>query len=232
MSDKKDDVFEKFDALVNKHTRVEPDFPVLTDVIEPPRIDLDAIPVLTEEIDLDTPSEIELELVPEPAPIDALMKHVQTQQVLEKLDVAEAEIQAEVEARIQRSLKLPETPHEAPMPALMEIPQGAAYLPVMDTVATSATQVVSPTAAPSALNEDTAREIAALLEGEISRMVKTALQQALAQELPKMMNAHLDKALSSMLDQHIMMLQETVRGCVADEFAKQIAPFRKQPPKP
>lgn len=223
MSNKKDDVFEKFDALVNKHTRVEPDFPVLTDVIEPPRVDLDAIPVLTEEIDLDTPSEIELELVPEPAPIDAVLKHAQTQEVLEKLDAAEAEIKAEVEARIQRSLNLAETPHEAPAPALMDIPQDAAYLPVMDTAP-------APAPAPP-LPDSAAREIASLIEADISRMVKTALQQALAEELPGMMHAHLDKALSSMLDQHIMMLQETVRACVADEFAKQIAPFRRQPPK-
>lgn len=221
MSDKRDDVFEKFDALVNKHTRVEPDFPVLTDVVEPPRVDLDAIPVLTEEIDLDAPSEIELELVPEPAPIDAVMKHAQTQEVLEKLDAAEAEIKAEVEERILRSLNLPEAPHEAAEPSLMEIPQDAAYVPVMDTQPAPATMV----------SDDAAREIAALIEADISRMVKTALQQALADELPKMMNAHLDKALSSMLDQHIMMLEETVRACVADEFAKQIAPFRKQPPK-
>lgn len=236
MSNKPDDVFEKFDALVNKHTRVEPDFPVLTDVIEPPRIDLDAIPVLTEEIDLGATTDIELDLVPEPAPIDAILKHAQTQEVLAKLDVAEAELQAEVSARIQRSLNLPEVPASAPALGMMEVQQNAQYVPMPQTEPT----VAEPTAAPAIasvpeplLPETVAREVAHLLEAEISEMVAAALRQALAKEMPGMMHTHLDKALSSMLDQFMVNIEETVRSSVADEFTKQIAPFRRQPaPKP
>ena len=222
MSGKPDDVFEKFDALVNKHTRVEPDFPVLTDVIEPPRVDLDAIPVLTEEIELGAPTDIELDLVPEPAPIDAILKQAQTQEVLEKLDLAEAELKAEVAARIQRSLKQPAPAATEPSLGLMDVPADAPYV---------AMAPIEPTAsvAPALPPETVAREIAHLLEAEIAQMVKAALRQALAEELPGMMHTHLDKALSSMLDQFMVTVEETVRSSVADEFTKQIAPFRRPP---
>ena len=45
-----DDVFDKLDALLKKHAANEPEIPVLTDLVEPPSVDLNAIPVLTEEI--------------------------------------------------------------------------------------------------------------------------------------------------------------------------------------
>ena len=102
-----EDVFDKLDALLKKHAANEPEIPVLTDLVEPPRVDLNAIPVLTEEITIDPfapPLELELDLIPEPVRIDPAHKQAETEAVLAQLNAMEAEVQAEVDARIAQVL--------------------------------------------------------------------------------------------------------------------------------
>ena len=69
-----DDVFDKLDALLKKHAANEPEIPVLTDLVEPPSVDLNAIPVVTEEITAEPFAallelELELDFIPEPMQI-------------------------------------------------------------------------------------------------------------------------------------------------------------------
>ena len=71
--------------------------------------------------------------------------------------------------------------------------------------------------------------IAALIEADVARILKQSLRQTLSEELGGILNLTLDKALSSMLDQHMMMLEETVRSTIADELQKQLAPFKRPP---
>ena len=89
----------------------------------------------------------------------------------------------------------------------------------------------APQTAPLALSEEASRSIATLIETEVARLLKDSLRQTLSAELSGILNITLDKALSSMLDQHMMMLEETVRSTIADELKKQLAPFKRPPPK-
>jgi len=234
-----DDVFDKLDALLKKHAANEPEIPVLTDLVEPPRVDLDAIPVLTEEITpgpFPTPLELELDLIPEPMRIDPAMKQAETEAVLAQLDAMEAEVQAEVDARIAQVQTEPApavTEPESHPEFSIEIPPDAAYVPLPP----SEIEVAAPIAAaapqpalPPALSEETLQRIAALIEADVARILKESLHQTLSEELGGILNLTLDKALSSMLDQHMMMLEETVRSTIADELKKQLAPFKRPPP--
>ena len=262
-----DNVFDKLDALLKKHAANEPEIPVLTDLVQPPRIDLNAIPVLTEEItarDFTAPMELELDLIPEPMRIDPAIKQAEAETVLAQLNAVEAELQAEVDARIAQvqneatpALELepapapepepepmegaPEIPKEIPQevrPALpldsppfsMEIPLHAKYVPLPHTVMEIPVLAADTQTAPLALSDEALRSIATLIEIEVARLLKDSLRQTLSAELSGMLNITLDKALSSMLDQHMMMLEETVRSTIADEFQKQLAPFKRPPP--
>ena len=249
-----DNVFDKLDALLKKHAANEPEIPVLTDLVEPPRIDLNAIPVLTEEItarDFTAPMELELDLIPEPMRIDPAIKQAEAEIVLAQLNAVEAELQAEVDARIAQVQNeatpepmdgAPEIPKEIPQevrPALpldsppfsMEIPLHAKYVPLPHTVMEIPVLAADTQTAPLALSDEALRSIATLIETEVARLLKDSLRQTLSEELSGMLNITLDKALSSMLDQHMMMLEETVRSTIADEFQKQLAPFKRQTPK-
>ena len=251
-----DNVFDKLDALLKKHAANEPEIPVLTDLVQPPRIDLNAIPVLTEEItarDFTAPMELELDLIPEPMRIDPALKQAQAETVLAQLNAVEAELQAEVDARIAQVQNepapapepmdgAPEIPKEIPQevrPALpldsppfsMEIPLHAKYVPLPHTVMEIPVLAADTQTAPLALSDEALRSIATLIETEVARLLKDSLRQTLSEELSGILNITLDKALSSMLDQHMMMLEETVRSTIADEFQKQLAPFKRQTPK-
>ena len=251
-----DNVFDKLDALLKKHAANEPEIPVLTDLVQPPRIDLNAIPVLTEEItarDFTAPMELELDLIPEPMRIDPAIKQAEAETVLAQLNAVEAELQAEVDARIAQVQNeatpalepidmAPEIPKEIPQevrPALpldsppfsMEIPLHAKYVPLPHTVMEIPVLAADTQTAPLALSDEALRSIATLIETEVARLLKDSLRQTLSAELSGMLNITLDKALSSMLDQHMMMLEETVRSTIADEFQKQLAPFKRQTPK-
>ena len=255
-----DNVFDKLDALLKKHAANEPEIPVLTDLVEPPRVDLNAIPVLTEEITAHpfaTTLELELDLIPEPMRIDPAIKQAEAETVLAQLNAVEAELQAEVDARIAQvqneatpTLELepepmdgaPEIPKEIPQevrpelpldspPFSMEIPLHAKYVPLPHTVMETPALAADTQTAPLALSDEALRSIATLIETEVARLLKDSLRQTLSEELSGMLNITLDKALSSMLDQHMMMLEETVRSTIADEFQKQLAPFKRQTPK-
>lgn len=223
MSEARDNVLDKLDALLKKHAATEPDIPVLTDILEPPQIDLGAIPVLTEEVAptplqalQDTP--LELDLVPEPVHDDTVLRQTETETVLARLEAVEAEVQADIDARIARAQSVPD---HAPS---IEIPPHAHYVPL------PLTQMIEPSTPPATLPEETIKKIAELIEADIARVLKTSLHQALSQELDGMLNNALDKALSSMLDQFMIHMEDVVRNSIADELQKQLAPFKRPAP--
>jgi len=260
MSEPREDVLNKLDALLKKHAHSEPEIPVLTDLVEQPLIDLEAIPVLTEEIALDQ-NPIALEVAsPHPAaapesppppldvapheimepetPIELDLVHESFQHappppfmpppesVLARLEAVEAEVQAEIEARIAQTQAVPSTPPS------IEIPQAAQYISLTTAPAPEPTPPTPisapiPTAAPAQLPEETVLQIAALIEADVARMIKNNLHQTLAEELPGMLNSALDKALSSMLEQFMTHMEEVVRSAIADELKKQLAPFKR-----
>jgi hypothetical protein len=222
MSEPREDVLDKLDALLKKHVASEPDIPVLTDILGPPLVDLDIIPVLTEEIDLASPAlpatPIELDLVHKPVPDDPAQQYAETAAMLARLEAVEAEVQADVEARIA---KVQAAPGQTPS---IEIPQHARY------VALPLTPAAEPTSAPSLLPDETVKKIAALIEADVARILKTSLHQTLSEELSGMLNSSLDKAVSSMLDQFMIHIEDVVRTSIADELQKQLAPFKRPAP--
>jgi len=232
-----DDVFDKLDALLKKHAANEPEIPVLTDLVEPPSVDLNAIPVLTEEINADPfapPLELELDLIPEPVRIDPVLKQAETEAVLAQLDAMEAEVQAEVDARIAQVQTEPApsvTEPESHIEFSIEIPPDAEYVALPPTEIEIPALIADTQFLPPALPDETLRSIAALIETDVARILKESLHQTLSEELGGILNLTLDKALSSMLDQHMMMIEETVRSTIADELKKQLAPFKRPPPK-
>lgn len=232
-----DDVFDKLDALLKKHAANEPEIPVLTDLVEPPSVDLNAIPILTEEVSAGpfaAPLELELDLVPEPVRIDPALKQAETEAVLAQLNVIEAEVQAEVDARIAQVQTGPApaaTEPESHPEYSIEIPPDAEYVALPPTEIEIPTLIADTQILPPALPEEALRSIAALTETDVARILKQSLHQTLSEELGGILNLTLDKALSSMLDQHMMMLEETVRSTIADELKKQLAPFKRPPPK-
>ena len=227
-----DDVFDKLDALLKKHAANEPEIPVLTDLVEPPSVDLNAIPILTEEVSAGpfaAPLELELDLVPEPMRFDPALKQAETEAVLAQLNVIEAEVQAEVDARIAQ---VQTEPAPEPHPEFsIEIPPGAEYVALPPTEIEISTLIADTHILPPALPEEALRSIAALTEADVARILKQSLHQILSEELGGILNLTLDKALSSMLDQHMMMIEETVRSTIADELKKQLAPFKRPTPK-
>jgi len=255
MRDPREDVLNKMDALLKKHHATEPDIPVLTDIVEHPRIDLDAIPVLTEEVDLVaeayqappvTPAattfpqvvSIEQELiehVPQPA-IELDLVHPSgvgmpapsdANSVLQRLEAVEAEVQAEIEARISQTQSAPN------LRPTIEVPQGAQFISLSTAVAVEPSPPVKPTE-PASLPEDLVKQVAAMIEADVGRIIKKQLHQSLDEELSDMLAHALDKALSSMLEQFMVHMEEVVRNSIADELKKQLAPFKRPapPPKP
>lgn len=272
MSEPRDDVLGKLDALMKKHASNEPEIPVLTDLVEQPRIDLDAIPLLTDEISLDVSPEmaetaqakpepspppmpsvefvapetpIELDLVHEsflhnsaPAimpPSAPAIPSPEPESVLARLEAVEAEVQAEIDARIAQVQAVPNTP------PMIEIPQEVQYIALTSTpepalppivesepaLAAVAAPTQLPAQLPPRLPEETVQQLAALIEADVARMIKSNLHQTLSAELPMMLNSALDKALSSMLEQFMMHMEEVVRSAIADELKKQLAPFKR-----
>ncbi len=252
MSEARDDVLAKLEALLHKHAQPEPDIPVLTDLVEAPQVDLAAIPVLTEEVTPTAPEPIELDLVPEPLPLDAFVAAQQTGTVLAKLDAVEAEIQAEVNARIARLGRSATPAGAAPAGPSFELPPGSQYIslegasptvpesaggePAAETFERPAAEEgepLPPPPAPLTLGEEALERIAQLVRAEVERALAQRIGQALAEQLPAALHGTLDRALSSMLDQFLMTLDEVVRSSIADELKKQLAPFRRPvSPKP
>lgn len=268
MSEPRDDVLNKLDALMKKHASNEPEIPVLTDLVEQPRIDLDAIPLLTDEISLDVSPEMaetaqakpepspspmpSVEFVAPETPIELDLVHEsflhnsapaimppsapatpspEPESVLARLEAVEAEVQAEIDARIAQVQAVPNTP------PMIEIPQEVQYIALASTPEPALPPIVesepalaavaAPTQLPPRLPEETVQQLAALIEADVARMIKSNLHQTLSAELPMMLNSALDKALSSMLEQFMMHMEEVVRSAIADELKKQLAPFKR-----
>lgn len=213
MSEANDDVLHKLDALFKKHADAAPDIPVLTDFVSDAELNLDAIPVLTEEVPPLNPAsvlhapEIELELVPEPMRADPLLRQAETNAMLARLAAVEAEVQADVDARIAKAQAARKIVHS------IEIPKDAAYISLPP-----ATPVPPP---PMQTSEAQAKEIAELIQAEIGRNLKASLHATLAQELDGMLNSALDKAVSSMLEQFMVHMEEVVRATIIEELRKQ-----------
>lgn len=259
MRDPREDVLNKMDALLKKHHATEPDIPVLTDIVEHPRVDLEAIPVLTEEVDppveaLQTPSitpqPVQAAPVgpvaqePEPMPDIALdLVHpssvepppaIDTNSVLRRLEAVEAEVQAEIDARISKTQSAPK------QRASIEIPLDARYISLesvipevdipVDTPSTASPPPLAESSVAAHLPEDLVKQVAAMIEADVARIIKKQLHQSLDEELSGMLNQALDKALSSMLEQFMLHLEEVVRISIADELKKQLAPFKRPTP--
>lgn len=228
-----DDVFDKLDALIKKHAANEPEIPVLTDLVEPPRVDLNAIPVLTEEI-LAVPAPVEFAPAPEATHSDPAPEPMEAAASLAQIDEVLLDVPVEAESY---PAEMPSTEPIAPPPIFsMEVPRDAEYIPLPTTVMETPEPVAAPAIPPApvqtlTLPDETLHRIAKLIETDVARALKDSLHQTLSAELSGMLNITLDKALSSMLDQHMMMLEETVRSTIADELKKQLAPFKRPPPK-
>jgi len=253
MSEPREDVLNKLDALMKKHAPSEPEIPVLTDLVEQPRVDLEAIPILTDEVALDLQPNVAKLAAPEPAPtstpaiavpheitepekpieldlVHESFSHAavpapaipETESVLARLEAVEAEMQAEINARIAQ------TQLEPQVPSSIEIPQEVQYVSLTAAPAPEAAPIA--VSVPTRLPEETVQQIAALIEADVARMIKDNLHQTLAEELPGMLNSALDKALSSMLEQFMMHMEEVVRSAIADELKKQLAPFKRPAP--
>jgi len=271
MRDPREDVLNKMDALLKKHHATEPDIPVLTDIVEHPRLDLEAIPVLTEEVELAAeayqappiaPAPAVAPMEPSPAQqvapveeqvqaplpeiaIDLVHPSVaeatpasDTNSVLQRLEAVEAEVQAEIDARIGKTQSAPK------QRASIEVPPDARFISLAAIIPEPAASVNTPLATPSALTlappvassaaaqlpEDLVKQVAAMIEADVGRIIKKQLHQSLDEELSGMLNHALDKALSSMLEQFMVHLEEVVRIAIADELKKQLAPFRRPAP--
>ena len=245
MSEARENVLDKLDALLKKHSTTEPDIPVLTDLVEQPRVDLNVIPVLTEEIVASaafaevTPmpeptSPIELDLVHESTLETSVPPHLETAAVLARLEAVEAEVHAEIEARIAQMQTRPK-----PLPSI-EIPPQVNYVALATTAPPAkpspeptplASTPLASTPPPSAtLPPEALIHITAMIEADVARIIKNSLHQTLSEKLPGMVNSALDKALSSMLEQFMMHLEEVVRSSIEDELKKQLAPFKRPPP--
>lgn len=237
MSEPREDVLNKLDALLNKHAPSAPDIPVLTDLVDQPRIDLDVIPVLTEEVNIaaapkpeDTPAATVQHLPPPAPPINLDLVPASTIEtepleadaptsVLARLEAVEAEVQAEIDARIAQTQSTPIAPPS------IEIPQDAPYIPLSPALDEPRVPNIA-----THLPQEAAQQIATLIEADIARLIQNNLNQALAENLPSLLNNALDKALSSMLEQFMLHIEEVVRQSIADELKKQLAPFKRPAP--
>lgn len=263
MRDPREDVLNKMDALLKKHHATEPDIPVLTDIVEHPRVNLEAIPILTEEVDLvadaypapfvapvetspaqATPSEEQVPMQAEPLPDIALdLVHpsladapppANANSVLQRLETVEAEVQAEIDARIGKTQSTPS------QRASIEVPPDARFISLASAIPAVNVPLETPSAptlppqatssAPMQLPEDLVKQVAAMIEADVGRIIKKQLHQSLDEELAGMLNQALDKALSSMLEQFMVHLEEVVRISIADELKKQLAPFKRPAP--
>ena len=258
MPDPREDVLHKMEALLKKHQATQPDIPVLTDIVEHPRIDLNMIPVLTEEVRVAAESygaprpipstdsapvaphvgqELPLESLPlMPDNLDlahpsgtpeASPPQADATSVLQRLEAVEAEVQAEIEARINQT----QAAHS--LRPSIEIPPDASFIS-LSTVKTVDPIVPVHAAEPAHFPQDNTPQIAAMIEADVSRLIKKHLHQALDEELSGMLANALDKAISSMLEQFMVHMEEVVRHSIADELTKQLAPFKRPvpPPKP
>lgn len=236
MSDpSREDVLDKLDALMKRHQPpADADIPVLTDLVAPPAVDLDAIPLLTEEIPSEETTGEEAATmetsVEEPFP------------ALPELEALEYEAPpAAVTAAPEPAPSLPgdEVPAHGSEPGgtalAFDIPPGARYV----SLAASPEQEAAPAApepppaapvaaaAVHALSDDTIQLIADTIKADVAKILDEQLQQALAQQLQSSLHVALDRALSSMLDQFVIHIEEVVKLSIASELKKQLAELHK-----
>ena len=147
--------------------------------------------------------------------------------VLQRLEAVEAEVQAEIEARIKQ------TQAAGSLRPSIEIPPGADFIS-LSTVKAVDLALPAHAAEPPRLPQDNTQQIAAMIEADVRRLIKKHLHQTLDEELPGMLANALDKAIASMLEQFMVHMEEVVRHSIADELTKQLAPFKRPvaPPKP
>jgi hypothetical protein len=235
MSEAGDDVLGKLDALMKRHQPAsEADIPVLTDVVAPSELDLDAIPMLTEEVGAEPAEErAVVEELPDLAAGEAPLPE------LEALEFTPPEPEREPEPEPEEFPHLeiaPAAQPSAPPTLEFEMPPGARYVSLEAQKAPApeaplpapVLQAVAPQALPpQALSEETIQHIADIIKDDVAKVLDTQLQQALAQQLQSSLHVALDRALSSMLDQFIATIEEVVRSSIADELQKQLAPFKR-----
>jgi hypothetical protein len=121
-------------------------------------------------------------------------------------------------------------------PAVLEfeVPPEARYVflsPSTEETPTTLPPAPEPALAPAAavttpeihaLSEETIQLIADTIKGDVARILDIQLQQALAQQLQNSLHVALDRALSSMLDQFVIHIEEVVKVSIASELKKQL----------
>lgn len=233
MAEPEDDVLGKLDALLRRHQPSDPDIPVLTDVVVPSPLDLDAIPVLTDEVlpggDAGQAGAPELppfpELLPEPgeAPAAADTPAPPPKERVLPAPALPLEFELPPDARYVALDPGAEAP-AAPAPAEPAPEAGiAAAAPAEDTAPPATTPV-------PALSEETIQLIADTIKADVAEMLDARLQEALARQLKASLHGALDRALSSMLDQFVVHIEEVVRVTIASELEKQLAGPRRPEP--
>ncbi|MEO1768049.1 hypothetical protein [Thiobacter aerophilum] len=237
MSEADDDVLGKLDALLKRHQAPpEPEIPVLTEVVVPSPLDLDAIPLLTEEV---PPHELgaatgSREGGTEVPPLPELLPDaVRETSTAPSLPILEFDLPPNA-----RWISLAESEVPQPAPVATETsptdiagepaaPAAKAIAPV--PAGSEAAQ--PPTApAPSALSQETIQLIADIIKADVAKILDQQLTQALAQQLQTSLHLALDRALSSMLDQFMIHMEEVVKVAIASELEKQLEALRKPLP--
>ena len=223
MSEPENDLLGKLDALMKRH-RPEADVPVLTDIVVPSPLDLDAIPVLTEEVSHtdelaqeETPPFPELlpELPPEPLP------PVSGELAVPRAYPAPPQAQGEVQPSTPPLLEF-EIPPEARYVRLTDLTPAPPAEEDTQPLASVQPPADQPTPALHALSEETIQLIADTIKADVAKILDAQLQQALAQQLQASLHLALDRALASMLDQFMIHIEEVVRLSIASELERQL----------
>lgn len=215
MTEPEDDVLGKVDALLRRHQTPEPDIPVLTEVLVPPPIDLDAIPVLTDVVGVEESAADDA-----PIPFPELLP-------LEPVAAEEEAVAASPAAPIALEFDIPPGARYVALDRepVEPTPQPTAPEPDLRTLAVEdGTRMPAPV---HALSEETIQLIADTIKADVARILDAQLQQALAQQLQTSLHVALDRALASMLDQFVIHIEEVVRSAIANELEKQLGALRR-----
>lgn len=235
-----DDVLGKLDALLKRHQApAEPDIPVLTEVVVPSPLDLEAIPILTEEVVEDQLPTGEAsspagEGAPEEPPFPELLPEVPAEAnapasppVLEFELPADARWVSLVETG---AAPVTEAPDETVPAAAAPAPEpGAPIAPGAGSLA-AVGRPPAESAVPSVLSQETIQLIAETIKADVAKILDAQLKQALAEQLQTSLHVALDRALASMLDQFVIHIEEVVKVSIASELEKQLDQLRKSLP--
>lgn len=208
-----DDLLAKVDALLTRHRGTlagphPPDIPVLTELVVPPEVDLANIPVLTEEVPREAASRTVLPPEPESAPAS-------------DTPIAPLCFELPPDARY---LALDAASDVLPPPAGADPPQASPPALASPPPAPLEKVGAEPVASATPLREEflsqvSVQRIADLLEAELVPKLEARLAQTVAREVQHALHGALDRALSSLLEQFAVHLEEVVKNAIEVELA-------------